>query len=66
MAGYAGASLFTLAVGQVVAVTGYEPVFICLSIFDLTAFCVVWAMLGDRRHGTTGGPIPLIPIVAAK
>jgi ACS family hexuronate transporter-like MFS transporter len=64
MAGYMGASLFTITVGQLVAVTGYEPVFICLSIFDLTAFFAVWYMLGDHRRSLTGTPNPLIPIVA--
>ena len=65
MAGYMGASLFTITVGQLVAVTGYEPVFICLSIFDLTAFFVVWYMLGDHRRSPTGKSNPLIPIVTA-
>jgi ACS family hexuronate transporter-like MFS transporter len=71
MAGYLGASLFTLTVGQLVAVTGYEPVFVCLSIFDLTAFFVVWAMLADRQHGRSGSlpdavaPPLAVPLVVA-
>jgi len=49
MAGYLGATLFTLTIGQSVGTTGYEPIFVCLSIFDITAFVVVWFTLADRR-----------------
>jgi ACS family hexuronate transporter-like MFS transporter len=50
MAGYFGATLFTVTIGQLVGTIGYEPIFVCLSIFDITAFGVVWVMLADHRH----------------
>jgi ACS family hexuronate transporter-like MFS transporter len=53
VAGYLGATLFTLTVGHLVGIVGYPPLFICLSIFDITAFFVVWALLRDRSHGPT-------------
>jgi ACS family hexuronate transporter-like MFS transporter len=60
MAGYLGATLFTLTIGQLVGTIGYEPIFVCLSIFDLTAFAIVWFTLADRRVGPTAlHPLPL-------
>jgi ACS family hexuronate transporter-like MFS transporter len=58
MAGYLGATLFTLTIGQMVGTIGYEPIFVCLSVFDITAFIVVWFTLADRDLG----PTALLPI----
>jgi len=59
MAGYLGATLFTLTIGHLVGIVGYPPLFICLSIFDITAFFVVWALLRDRKHDPTKLARPL-------
>jgi MFS transporter, ACS family, hexuronate transporter len=47
MAGYAGATLFSLAVGVVVAVVGYDPLFVALACFDLIGALVVWCVLKE-------------------
>jgi ACS family hexuronate transporter-like MFS transporter len=63
MAGYLGATIFTLTIGHLVEIVGYPPLFVCLSIFDITAFFVVWFVLGERKRGPTIGGRPLpVPI----
>lgn len=52
MAGYLGGTLFSLSIGQFATTIGYEPLFVCLSIFDIVAFCFVAALLGQRRAPT--------------
>jgi ACS family hexuronate transporter-like MFS transporter len=64
MAGYLGATLFTLTIGHLVGIVGYPPLFVCLSIFDITAFLVVWFVLGDRSPRPTTGARPL-PVPAS-
>ena len=66
MAGYLGATLFTLTIGQLVGVVGYGPLFICLSVFDITAFVIVCFTLADRQAGPTEAKpisIPTVPSV---
>lgn len=58
MAGYLGGMLFSLFIGQMAATIGYEPLFICLSIFDIAAFLIVWALLGDRGSGAAVAAAP--------
>ena len=41
MAGYLGGTLFSLLIGQLATTIGYEPLFVCLSVFDIIAFVVV-------------------------
>ncbi len=48
MAGYLGGTLFSLVIGQLASTIGYEPLFACLSVFDVVAFFVVLAVLGER------------------
>jgi ACS family hexuronate transporter-like MFS transporter len=50
MAGYAGATLFSLAVGVVVALVGYDPLFVSLACFDLIGAVVVWFVLKEPRE----------------
>ncbi len=52
MSGYIGGTLFSLVLGQLSSVVGYEPLFICLSIFDIVAFVIVALVLGERRSST--------------
>jgi ACS family hexuronate transporter-like MFS transporter len=52
MSGYIGGTLFSLVLGQLSSVVGYEPLFICLSIFDIVAFVIVALVLGERRSRT--------------
>ncbi|CAO3432258.1 MFS transporter [Azospirillum doebereinerae] len=47
MAGYLGGMIFSLIIGQLASTIGYEPLFACLTVFDLTAFAVVAVMLGQ-------------------
>jgi len=62
MAGYIGGALFSLVIGQLAGTIGYEPLFVCLSIFDITAFLIVWVVLGERGQAgrqvaaATGAP----------
>ena len=57
MAGYLGGTLFSLLIGQLASTIGYEPLFACLSVFDILAFLVVLVVLGER--GTrVGGAVP--------
>jgi ACS family hexuronate transporter-like MFS transporter len=48
MAGYLGGTIFSLVIGQLATTIGFEPLFVCLSIFDITAFVIVWLVLGER------------------
>jgi ACS family hexuronate transporter-like MFS transporter len=48
MAGYLGGTLFSLLLGQLANTVGYEPLFACLSVFDLVAVAIVWVVLGER------------------
>ncbi len=51
MAGYLGGTLFSLLIGALANTIGYEPLFVCLSIFDIIAFIVIWMVIGERRRG---------------
>jgi MFS transporter, ACS family, hexuronate transporter len=52
MAGYLGGTLFSLMIGQLATTIGYEPLFVCLSVFDIAAFLIVAFVLGELRRGT--------------
>jgi ACS family hexuronate transporter-like MFS transporter len=51
MAGYLGGTLFSLMIGALATTIGYEPLFVCLSVFDIVALIVVWVVIGERRRG---------------
>lgn len=57
MMGYLGGMSFSLVIGQLANTIGYEPLFACLSVFDLTAFLIVFLVLGQRK----GKAIPQAP-----
>ena len=48
-------TLFSLLIGQLAGRIGYEPLFACLTVFELVALLVVWLMLGERRRAR---PLP--------
>ena len=45
MAGYLGATIFSFIVGIVASKIGYDPLFVCLSLFDIVGAIVVCMML---------------------
>ena len=49
------ARLFSLMLGQLASTVGYEPLFVCLSVFDIVALIVVWVVIGERRRGVPAG-----------
>jgi ACS family hexuronate transporter-like MFS transporter len=49
MAGALGGMGFSLIIGQLATAIGYEPLFVCLSVFDITAFLLVCLVLGERK-----------------
>lgn len=53
MAGQLGGMGFSLIIGQLATTIGYEPLFVCLSVFDLAAFLIVCAVLGEHRRSAT-------------
>ncbi len=58
MAGYFGGTIFSLVIGQLASTIGFEPLFACLSVFDITAFVIVWLVLGERRQQAGVVPSP--------
>ena len=58
MAGYLGGTLFSLMIGQLATTIGYEPLFVCLSVFDIIALIVVWVVIGERRRGAEPPRLP--------
>jgi ACS family hexuronate transporter-like MFS transporter len=58
MAGYLGGTLFSLMIGALATTIGYEPLFVCLSVFDILALIVVWVVIGERRRGVKPGAAP--------
>ncbi len=58
MAGYLGGMIFSLIIGQLANTIGYEPLFACLSVFDLTAFAIIALMLGQRGKDAAAPTLP--------
>jgi MFS transporter, ACS family, hexuronate transporter len=56
MFGYLGGMSFSLVIGQLATTIGYEPLFACLSAFDLSAFAIVALVLGEWGHRTAQAP----------
>jgi ACS family hexuronate transporter-like MFS transporter len=48
MVSWIGGLSFTFVVGQLADAIGYNPLFVCLSIFDIIGACVATALLLDR------------------
>jgi ACS family hexuronate transporter-like MFS transporter len=47
-AAWTGGLLFSLMVGALASTIGYNPLFVCLCVFDLIGAAVVWSLLRDR------------------
>lgn len=45
MMGYLGGTIFSLIVGGLAATIGFNPLFICLAVFDIIAAAVAWVVL---------------------
>mgnify|MGYP000022283649 CR=1 FL=1 len=52
MAGYLGATIFSFIVGIVASKIGYDPLFVCLSLFDIVGAIVVCMMLKQSAMPT--------------
>lgn len=48
MVSWAGGLSFTLVVGALADTIGYNPLFVCLTVFDLVGACIATALLLDR------------------
>lgn len=44
-AAWTGGLLFSLLVGALANTLGYNPLFVCLAIFDLVGAAIVWTLL---------------------
>jgi len=53
--GNAGVLVFTLFVGGLVKVVGYDPFFVALALFDILGAIWLWAVVRDRPGTTTEG-----------
>ena len=47
-AAWTGGLLFSLLVGALASTVGYNPLFVCLALFDLVGAVVIWSLLRDR------------------
>lgn len=52
-AAWTGGLLFSLLVGALANTIGYNPLFVCLAIFDLIGAVVIWSLLRDRDANQT-------------
>lgn len=43
--GYLGGTIFSLVVGSLATTIGYNPLFVCLAVFDIVAAVVAWTVL---------------------
>jgi len=50
-AAMAGGFIFSLVVGALANTIGYNPLFLCLTVFDLVGAAVAIALLRDRGAG---------------
>ena len=54
--GNLGVLLFTLVVGGLVKVVGYDPFFVALAVFDIFAAIWLWAMVRERADAPVAPP----------
>ena len=52
--GNLGVLVFTLFVGGLVKVIGYDPFFVALALFDILGAIWLWSVVRDRPGTTTG------------
>lgn len=53
--GNLGVLLFTLVVGGLVKVIGYDPFFVALAVLDILAAIWLWVMVRERKAGEVSG-----------
>ncbi len=53
MFGYLGATIFSLIVGVLATRIGYNPLFVCLMLFDMIGACVAWRLVSAQRNDET-------------
>jgi MFS transporter, ACS family, hexuronate transporter len=56
MFGYLGATVFSLIVGIVASTIGYNPLFVCLMLFDVIGACVAWRLISNEQNDSAANP----------
>ncbi len=59
MFGYLGAAAFTLVMGALLPIIGYNPIFVTLAAFDIIAAIVLWVLAKEKT------PILATPVASA-
>lgn len=49
MFGYLGATVFSLMVGAMASTIGYNPLFVCLMLFDVIGAVVAWRLISNHH-----------------
>lgn len=49
MFGYLGATIFSLIVGALASTIGYNPLFVCLMLFDMIGAIVAWRLISNQH-----------------
>jgi MFS transporter, ACS family, hexuronate transporter len=57
MFGYLGATVFSLIVGALAGTIGYNPLFVCLMLFDVVGAIVAWRLVSDQQKADTSDTI---------
>jgi ACS family hexuronate transporter-like MFS transporter len=55
-AAWTGGLLFSLLVGALASTVGYNPLFVCLAVFDLIGATVLWVLLKNSPANNRTGP----------
>ncbi|MFX1675144.1 MFS transporter [Paraburkholderia sp. A2WS-5] len=50
MLGYLGATVFSLVVGAMASTIGYNPLFVCLMLFDVIGAVVAWRLISNQHN----------------
>lgn len=56
-AAWLGSLTFSLIIGAVATTIGYNPLFVCLALFDVLGAIVVWLVLPSRRSDRAARPV---------
>ncbi|WP_078201479.1 MFS transporter [Cupriavidus necator] len=57
-AAWLGSIGFSLIIGALATTIGYNPLFVCLALFDVIGALVVWSMISPGSGGAQAGPAP--------
>lgn len=49
MLGYLGATVFSLIVGAMASTIGYNPLFVCLMLFDVIGTVAAWRLISNQH-----------------